>query len=161
MVLAYLILLGPYHRFIITYIYTYTYICHNWVCFSMVLWIWSTIYYRNWSLNWFVSINGSLVVFISRLLCTQVDKNNGPKVVEVLTCSEWWSMCISSMPCLKVDSAHPCHGFGYQCSKILQGFLPLRLSRPYNMRPREHEFQLLDKQNAIHRKNFVYSQDKS
>ena len=37
----------------------------------------------------------------------------------------------------------------------LQGFLPPRLSRPYNMRPREHEFQLPDKQIPIHEKNFL------
>ena len=37
----------------------------------------------------------------------------------------------------------------------LQGFLPSRLSRPYNMRPREHEFQLPDKQNSIHERNFL------
>ena len=37
----------------------------------------------------------------------------------------------------------------------LQGFLPPRLSRPYNMRPREHEFQLPDKQNSIHERNFL------
>ena len=36
----------------------------------------------------------------------------------------------------------------------LQGFLPPRLSRPYNMRPREHEFQIPDKQNSIHERNF-------
>ena len=37
----------------------------------------------------------------------------------------------------------------------LQGFLPPRRSRPYNMRPRDHEFQLPDKQNSIHERNFL------
>ena len=39
----------------------------------------------------------------------------------------------------------------------LQGFLPQRLSRPYNMRPREHEFQFPDKQNSIHERKLPYS----
>ena len=30
-----------------------------------------------------------------------------------------------------------------------------QLSRPYNMRPREHEFQLHEKQNSIHERNFL------
>ena len=29
------------------------------------------------------------------------------------------------------------------------------ISRPYNMRPREHEFQLPDKQNSINERNFL------
>ena len=39
----------------------------------------------------------------------------------------------------------------------LQGVLSPRLSRPYNMRPREHEFQLPDKQISIHEKTSLFA----
>ena len=37
----------------------------------------------------------------------------------------------------------------------LHGFLPPKLSRVYNMRAREHDYQLPEKENSIHEKSFL------
>ena len=37
----------------------------------------------------------------------------------------------------------------------LHGFLPPKLSMVYNMRAREHDYQLPEKKNSIHEKSFL------